>query len=436
MKEIPKFAYLVTSILAAAFSCAHKRPSTNNLLSRETNEALKITCGQRSTGYEAEEMRSTKQELCECLANRAQTTGEPLSTTCTEKGAVTQLGQALFNKYKSRWPQDFLAKSPAENTTCLTNLTYSDQESFYFNLNQLCKRTDIKSMAPFLTLPKTPHTGNGCWELTGMTGEGCFIAEPCVGTRADLKFLPLQPPRKGIVSTPVTLCNAEIQKIHHVKDPTNSNLLYNKPFTIELCANQLYKVATYGAPNCHGTAQAVIGSPLRKLEMKGVQYRSLADEKICASLAQRTLASKRPATVESLALNPGGLLINMNHELSCSDTDCGEANLYVDSCTPDSMQALTFVDKMCINCWARMLNSAGLKELGANATPKDLQPGCLLTQSDHSVVMALQSEQYCYFYEATSPYGPPQLRVKHCSNVWSQFERKWCPDKPMTFTTN
>jgi hypothetical protein len=267
-----------------------------------------------------------------------------------------------------------------------------------------------------------------------MTSDGCFEAEPCVGTNADLKYLPLASPRSGLVTGKVTLCNAAIQKIHHVKDPANTTYLYNNPFAIELSNGDMHNPGNYAAINCHGTAQAIIGGPLSSIEMTKVQYRALADKNVCNDLALRTLDSKHPATVSSLPLNPGGLLINMNHSPTCPASDCGTSSLYVDSCTSNDLQAFTFVNGLCIQCWSRLIEDAGLKPLGPSSVPADIKSGCLLTQADHSVVTVLQSQDLCYFYEATSPYGPPQLRVKPCAALWNLFERKWCPDHPLTFT--
>lgn len=415
-------------------ACVGKRsPNTSSsLLTEETNSALSITCNTNVYDQAKEDAEAQREELCDCL--RARPEKADVASACSPSGGVTKNALAIYTRYKSRWPTDFIALDPNKNTTCLDNLTHAAIERYYFGLMQICKRTDLPTLKPFIAHEEPPADNHSCWELTGMTAEGCFEAEPCVGTMADLKYLPLEPSRSGLTSDKITLCNTAIQNIHHLKDPDNRTYLYNNPFALELCHGNMHNPGNYAAANCHGTAQAVIGGPLGSLEMTDVEFRSLADEKRCDDLATRTLASKHPATVASLPLNPGGLLINMDHSPQCSADDCGKVSLYVNSCTPTQLNASTFVNQMCVQCWSRLVESAGLKRLSSASTPLDLKPGCLLTQQDHSVVTVLQSHNLCYFYEATSPYGPPQLRVKPCTTLWNSFDLKWCPDRAMTFT--
>ena len=439
MKTAAYFLLYSSMIVSALTSCAAKRARVgSSLMTVQTSSALAAACKNYSDADAPKDAEAQKSELCACLQSRPGTAAETsaLARACTKSGDVTKNANAIYNLYKSRWPADFLALDPSHNAVCLERLTQSALELYYFELTNLCKRTDLPSLLPFTTYKAPTATNNSCWQLTGMTNDGCFEAEPCVGTKADLKYLPLAPPRSGLTSDKVTLCNTAIQNIHHIKDPNNTTYLYNNPFAIELCRGDMRNPGNYAAPNCHGTAQAIIGEPLRSLEMKQVQYRALADKNICNDLAERTLASEHPATVASLALKPGGLLINMNHSPTCSPTDCGTSSLYVDSCTATELQAFTFVNQLCIQCWSRLVQNAGLKALDTSSTPADLKPGCFLTQADHSVVTVLQSQNLCYFYEATSPYGPPQLRVKPCAALWNLFELKWCPDQPMGFSAH
>ena len=411
------------------------KPSLSEILTQETSSALASACKTVVSGDEVHDAFDQRNRLCRCLGEQSgpRISRDLSDKACSGRGDLKKWEEFIVGKFKKRWPKDFLAKSPVENAACLQSLTFLNLELFYFELENICKRSDVDKLDEFIVFPKASPKQDGCWELVGMTADGCFEAESCPGTTADLKYLPLSPPREGLATGVVKLCNQAIQKIHKVKDPSNANLLYNQPFAIELSANRSSNHITYTAANCHGVAQAVIGGPLGAVEMKEIKYRVLADEAQCGPLARAKLLSKSPPTVDNLALDPGGLLINMNHSFSCSSTDCGSASLYVDDCKDKKLHASTFIDKMCVNCWAKSIEDAGLKPLDSKSTAKDLQPGCLLTQADHSVVVVLQNDHFCYFYEATSPFGPPQLRTKPCAVLWSGFERKWCPEKRMMF---
>jgi hypothetical protein len=189
---------------------------------------LASACKTVVSGDEVHDAFDQRNRLCRCLGEQSgpRISRDLSDKACSGRGDLKKWEEFIVGKFKKRWPKDFLAKSPVENAACLQSLTFLNLELFYFELENICKRSDVDKLDEFIVFPKASPKQDGCWELVGMT---------------------------------------------------------------------------------------------------------------------------------------------------------------------------------------------------------------LLTQADHSVVVVLQSDHCCYFYEATSPFGPPQLRTKPCAVLWSGFERKWCPEKRMMF---
>src|SRR5690606_7445673 len=111
----------------------------------------------------------------------------------------------------------------------------------------------------------------------------------------------------------------------------------------------------------------------------------------------------------------------------------GDPTFFVNGCDDGKMRAHIFYQGMCINRWDELLADAGLKALPDDARWTDLKPGCVMTTSDHSISFVMQSDLWCYYYEATTPFGPPLLRVESCPLLYDKFERRYCPSEPLAF---
>lgn len=325
-----------------------------------------------------------------------------------------------------QWPQDFI-DTDKDNRACLESLTNSLLIRFASEAVNSCPKANLTSHSDTIAESVEQMKANACTALVGMTADGCFIQRDC--NLASSKPEPGKQNRKD--------CRPLIQKIHKVKDPENKNLAWIDPFVIELTGNRSSARVTYGLPNCHGTAQAAAGNLLGDLFLEGISFARLHEKEICGSSVEAWFSKNKSKPLRDLQLNPGGLIINMNHR-DCAEHDCGKVNLWIDHCEAEAGSESTdvpfaagiFIDDMCVECWARMLEKKGFhrsRDAVAGATGKKIKPGCILTASDHSVYVVHESAGWCYSYEATSPYGPPQLRTAPCLAMQNRFENHFCP---------
>jgi hypothetical protein len=227
----------------------------------------------------------------------------------------------------------------------------------------------------------------------------------------------------------LTLCSAEIQNIHGIKDPSQESLLYNYSYVAELTGNESSKRITYGPPNCHGVAQAAAGGILDDLRLESVRHARLANENRCKEKVTSFFETHKHSPIAAIPMEPGGLIINMKYA-DCRQSDCGKVSLWVDDCSQERLELAVFIDGMCVDCWEQKLLSRGLKRQPTHPSGRQLIPGCILTTQDHSVMIIEQSAGMCFFYEATSPYGPPQVRAVPCPVLNQKFSRQYCPGQP------
>ena len=399
-------ALLVALGAALLQGCQTTAPRNNaaQLWTMETSEALQRACNNNTYGASREEVTDANGILSKCIA-------DPVTST--------RWHQLVENRIVQNWPDDFAAGG-AKNVLCLESLTNALVVHYSERMTHWCSSSDDasgvrKKIADAVSEMMAPD----CTDLVRMTETGCFIRETCPPGGSGYQA-------KKRVATPV--CHEGVQRIHKVKDPKNINLAWNDPFVIDLTRSQSAARTTFGMPNCHGTAQAAAGELLSDLKLESVTFARLADEPRCGKEAAEFLAANREKPLAKVDLQPGGIIINMKHD-DCTATDCGTVKLWIDTCTPEDPRANrafdsgVFIDGMCVACWGKMLEAHGLKSEPNGA----VRSGCILTAADHSVFMVQRSAGWCFTYEATSPFGPPQLRASPCLDLELRFENRYCP---------
>ena len=385
--------------------CRTTSPKMNNadILSLETSDALRESCRFDYFGASRKEVTDAMDALADCVDDRV---------------ISIRWHQLIENRIEQNWPDDFAAGG-SKNVACLESLTNGLIVRYSDAMTSFCRSSDSTSAArKNISDAVFEMQSPDCSDLVRMTAEGCFIRETCPPGGSGYHS-------KKRVAT--TVCHEGVQRIHKVKDPKNSNLAWNDPFVLELTAGQSSARITYGIPNCHGTAQAAAGDLLSDLKLEAVGFARIADEQACGKSAADFLADNREKPLTAVDLHPGGILINMNHK-DCTATDCGTVKLWVDAChigKPEytrPFDAGVFIDGMCVDCWGKMLEARGL----VSDPDGGIRPGCILTTYDHSVFMVDRSAGWCFTYEATSPYGPPQLRAGPCLALEQKFKHRYC----------
>lgn len=330
-----------------------------------------------------------------------------------------------------------LATPSAKDLACAAQLAEARAEFMVDGVANACEKERTVALRSLLDLPEEPAAGS-CWRFLTMDQDDCVVAAPCEGRGpADLARLPLSPRGAGMVpeTARVKLCHPAIKAMHRLKDPRRLNDDFNYAFANYLGMNRSNAHVTYGAANCHGTAQAFAGDFLSKLKVDHVTYHSPTVEEQCGEQARSALALAGPvATGEALPISKGGYVVNMVHDAACSKDQCGKASLQTFSCEGGALEAHVFIQDMCIHCWGELLVQAGWRPMADDATWRDLMPGCIMTANDHSVTLLNESAGMCYFYESLSPFAAPQMNVDRCTSLFDRFGRRWCPQKPLVFS--
>jgi hypothetical protein len=418
-------AFLV-AMLATTGGCrttADPKRATANLWSLETSEALRQACKFDYHGEDQAAVAASIKSMGRCI--------EDINT-------ATRWHRLVENRVRQNWPRDFMAGGE-KNAACLERLTNGLVVRYGEDMTAHCRAyPDITQARQLISDSVSEMQSPDCSDLTRMNPDGCFVREVCPANATNTN---------AGKRAPSTLCLPGVQRIHKVKDPANTNMAWNNPFVIELTGNQSSARITYGMPNCHGTAQAAAGDFLSNLRLEKVEFARTSDEAACGKPAREFLAANIDKPIAEIDMQPGGILINMKHE-DCQATECGTVKLWVDEChagKPDAKRPFdsgVFIDGMCVDCWGKLLGDHGLREnkdAPDSPTPGQVDPqfnskgypqvypGCVLTTSDHSVFMVHRSAGWCFTYEATSPYGPPQLRSSPCVWLEQKFKRQYCP---------
>ena len=398
--------------LASLFSFACRSTSkidSGKLLTMETSQALDEVCRMDMITSSPDEVSAAERELESCLE----------SGNLAHSWTMT-----LFERMKERWPEDYLAKGESAQA-CLRKLTNGALVRYLEMMTDACKSSNEAKAE--LRVGMTALLGVGsCYDFVRMTDDGCFVVEGCQLQNLNAKDFGVSFPSQ---SKQVVLCSENIQKIHRIKDPYNNNLLYNYSYVSELTGKQSYNHVTYGPANCHGTAQAAAGGLLDDLRLMGVQHARTANETLCQESASKFLETYKSTALSQIPMDPGGILINMRYT-DCQESDCGDVKLWVEDCKDQKITSAIFIDGMCFKCWEKNLASKGLSKKKASYSGVQFAPGCILTANDHSVIMLGQSRGMCFYYEATSPYGPPQVRATPCPVLNQMFFGQYCSERP------
>lgn len=437
---------MILSLSSGFLACKDRREVDATVKTDETKAAIMGVCDQ---GFEPEGEHGVRlKDACSCLITKGGDVARLATLYCDDAGEkyfdrLVSVGKAEGNLVLT----DTAGNSPdAEAAACAAQLAELRVESLIKRLADACNKDDTQTIINFLTIPPEPLAGQ-CWRLVHMTADGCVEAMPCMGKgSAHLAVLPITSdslagwPGADPVSEgqAVRLCNTKIKAMHTLKDPNAVMERYNYPFANYLSLGRSNVNVTYGAANCHGTAQALAGGILNDVVVEKLDYQSPMVRTKCSSLAETAFENARGRTNglptgTELPIAKGGHVINMNHDTACSSEECGDVSFNTFACDGNELESYIFHGNICINCWGKRLEKAGYKPLSTTATWQDLQPGCILTQDDHSITNVFQNDGFCYFYESLSPFAAPQLNVSDCQSLFAAFPRRWCPVRPFRF---
>jgi len=351
---------------------------------------------------------AARSQLCNCLK------GQNLSGACRAGGQV------------DRWIRQFsdLRNEPLASTNC--GRAFLD-ELMGYTLDHWKDQCELGRLNPSSLQPSRDRP-ESCWALTTIRPDGCVVASyqgPGTGNFADL------PANLSGQGNEAVLCHPGLSSIHRLKDPLEQNQAFQSPQKNLIFHGRLNQHVTYGPANCHGTAAAIIGPVLPEVEVEGITYHSQVVEAQCSAQAKQTFdrARRGRQKVTIADLGEMQISINMLHG-GCQSDQCGTTKLSVFSCDGGKLIASAFIEGMCEDCWVNHIKRRGYVELGAQSSWQDFAPGCVLTDNDHSITLLMQSCGWCYYYESTSPFGPPQLRMDLCPALHSKFARKLCPSTP------
>lgn len=394
------------AVLGLTSTCMNRSPlAPTHLLTMETSEAIDRACHEELFTAEQSELTASQGELSRCL---------------NDEQTVDLWQKRVFERIKKRWPEDYLARG-GEASLCLQKLTRGTLLRYLETLIDAClndpdARNDIRIAL------NGADDRRGCYDFVRMTETGCFVVESCDGSPFDSDDLGVN---QRTEANKAVLCSANIQRIHRLKDPANQNLLYNFAYVSELTGVQSYRRTTYGPPNCHGTAQAAAGGLFDDFILTGYVHARTANESKCKSAVDRFMSKHQNKPISQIPMNPGGILINMQHK-DCRPSDCGVTKLWIDQCDDQTLDLSVFIDGMCVDCWEQKLGQKGFTKQIPKYTAEQMVPGCILTTSDHSVLLIGKSQDMCFYYEATTPFGPPQVRATPCVVLNHQFSRQYC----------
>ena len=335
-----------------------------------------------------------------------------------------------------------IASSPQHERCLRDTAAFAVETIVEHTLDALAKQKPVDAEV----LPNPMENPDQCWVVNGIDNEGCMIAQPCHGSGpSNLRALPIS--MGDIVEEladttdelvdedrKIRLCHEDLAKIHRLKDPQNLTLGFNNPFFSHLTFGHKSPHVTYGAANCHGTAQAIIGGPLDYVGIEHLGFHSPEIERQCGEKAktrfqhlQQLYSGSVPAN--ALPISKGGHVINMEHRQSCREEEIGRPKLIIDSCAGE-LRGHVLYDKMCIRNWRQHLAASGLEVADQGS---QLKSGCVFTGNDHSVTLVMRNHQICYYYEAQSPYAAVNLRVTTCRDMMQRFDRFWCPQEALVF---
>jgi hypothetical protein len=438
-------------ILLLIAGCKTSRPGKDNpstLQTDDTRAAILKTCEQIEPEGSSEILMK---DACDCMRRRVL----PADLRQTATRFCGGAGAAWMNHLKETshaeailvMQDDQGSPANAEQMQCAHELAETHREFALEDIVDACREGSDDALRVRITIPDKARRGT-CWRLTNMDRDNCVMARPCTGRGpAKLSALPLAPAQLARLDqnqsvaegATVTLCNADIQTMHRLKDPQQINHNSNWSFANLLTFNRGARHVTYGAANCHGTAQALAGNILSGQAVQGLSWHSPRVETDCKSFAEqawkdgtekaRTRGESMP-TMNDLPIQLGGVIINMVHDESCRADDCGRTSFHTTSCVNGTLESHVFFRDMCVNCWDKALEDSGFKRLHEKATWKDLTRHCILTTNDHSITVTHVNDGLCFYYESLAPHAAPQINVMECPRLLAKFPKRWCREEP------
>lgn len=404
-------------------------------------EAFAKQCKDIDASEQAEDLRSEHRNLCQCFEDGLKGTRFPspgdekywrrrLGIVCAKGGDLHQWRAHIRKVLETEDVSRYADKA------CIDLLRERRELLFYSDLNRRCPAAPIETLDQAHFPQGFINQPNACWRVTGMTTDGCLKTKSCTGDPAHLNYLSITGLTTPKLAKEATLCNANLQKTHKMKDPLKINANHHRPYTQW---HLLHPVAPhaggeYRQPNCHGTAASVAGI-LGDTEVPGLG-KTIAYESTCRPVLQDLYDKAKEKkggipTADDLNLSDG-IAVNMVYS-GCGPNDCGRVEIQSLWCTKERTRAYTFISGMCISCWDRKLQAKGYESLPATSDWLRLGPGCLMTQADHTITIALASNGMCHYYEAPNAGGPPQILVQDCASLFTRFPHRWCPRTPMAF---
>lgn len=172
-------------------------------------------------------------------------------------------------------------------------------------------------------------------------------------------------------------------------------------------------------PNCHGTAAKIHGIDLEPLVSRD---RSTWKDSRGASALPADCNGVDPKPQD---LTVEGFMVNMVHDDRNPGAEgrCGEPMYTVTRCTP-TPRAVLWLHGMTRQCFQKELEGIGLRPVSRTTT---LVPGCVLTQSDHTLTVVERKGAMCRIYEKTTPYGINWYRWQPCCSLVKRFDSLYCP---------
>lgn len=348
----------------------------------------------------------------------------PHSLDC-KAGVFSKRYEKFARFYQDQVLRHYNFDDNEEAKTCVAQLS-----EFFTDMIVGDLEAGIKKGIP-VSLPNIEQEDPDCWTLTSVDGKGHVTAETCLENRVgEVSLLPLEGSAVYRKSSAIKLKHEKLSRIHAIKDPTDALSGLNNPFLHQLSNKSQAPHITYGPANCHGTAHALVTTDLDRVEIEKLDYHSPNVKEECGSATETLFAkikeSKGRVLANDLPFQRGGHVINMNHkEDTCSISDGGEVSFFTYSCKDKSNPiAYIFHSNMCVNYWGKKLEDQGLVPATRGG---ELRPGCVMTQSDHSITILMRSQGMCYHYESASPFAAPQLRVAPCDTLSLRFKKAWCP---------
>jgi hypothetical protein len=367
-------------------------------------------CGQRQPKESLSDLLAEKDSnravTCKCINGKAPA---EFAKFCAKDGHLDRWEKKIRELYSDVQKQK---NYPVPEVECTDYLV----EERIWLMSQTTK--DDCSELPFFSFKSRwalPKDQGKCSRLTELDAEGCLIESDCK-TLAPLR----------------RLCHPGLSRTQKLKDPFLQNYPFRSALLNYLTHGEAYTHRAYSAANCHGTAQMLHGNFLGSFPVTAIRNESGLNDPQCLEAAQTKWGTKKSVPADELGAK-GGTVVNMKYR-DCKDTDAGTAYHSVRFCEDGVLTDHIQILDMCVLYWGKQIETKlSYRRLDPKESWSSWVPGCLFTQSDHTITLLHQNNGFCFFYETTTAYGASRLNVQTCPEIASNFSYKWCPKTPLTF---